>query len=233
MTNQSEKDYVSVPMTDVKTVDDSDFEKESRTTLAKKTTKCRVLPVSLSLLGIAAVAVVLFMGGFPGQQHASKNSALSSLAYPDGHPGPPGPPGDHHGHHEGPHDYHAHHDSPPGPPPGTPQLKSLRGSSSNSNSADSDSSDSSSDFEDESSSSSSSSDDSDSSSSSSSSDSSDSSDDSDDSDSSEDTVTPAEPYEVAKAYGLKEKLTQAEETNLMEMSSALVQQERLVQKPGN
>jgi hypothetical protein len=45
------------------------------------------------------------------------------------------------------------------------------------------------------------------------------------------------PYDVAKAYGIKEKLVQAEdETNPLKVArSSMVQQERLeeVQKPGN
>jgi hypothetical protein len=58
----------------------------------------------------------------------------------------------------------------------------------------------------------------------------DNSDDAGDSDNSEDTVTPTEPYDAVKAYGLKEKLMQAD---LVEMSNAIVQKERLEQKPGN
>jgi hypothetical protein len=78
--------------------------------------------------------------------------------------------------------------------------------------------------------------DSSSSSSSSSSDDLDSPDDSDNSDStsSDETVIPAEPYDVSKAYSIKEKLVQAEETNLMEVATDIVQQERLGHdKPGN
>jgi hypothetical protein len=75
-----------------------------------------------------------------------------------------------------------------------------------------------------------------SSSSSSSSDDSDPQNDSDDSDStsSDDTVIPAEPYDVVKAYSIKQKVVQAEETNPMEVASAIVQQERLGHdEPGN
>jgi hypothetical protein len=46
-------------------------------------------------------------------------------------------------------------------------------------------------------------------------------------------VTPAEPHKVAEGYYLKKKLTQAYEMNLMDLSSAVMQQERLEQKPGN
>jgi hypothetical protein len=51
---------------------------------------------------------------------------------------------------------------------------------------------------------------------------------------SDETVILAEPYDVLKAYSIKEKLVQAEETNSREVASAIVQQERPGHdKPGN